>query len=100
MKSISRCLSWMTPSNKATLICFALFAPVHMSAVSAQTPSEAYNAGCASCHTNERHFRKIARGDDAARRARIVNFMEGHPCERDDLRPLIVDFLVEKTRPN
>lgn len=95
MRLISPGLSWLITGGKAALLCVVLFAP----AAYAQTPTEAYNAGCASCHTNERHFRKIATGDDAARRAWIVNFMEGHPCERDDLRPLIVEFLVEKTRP-
>ncbi len=94
MNAISRAHSRLIKSGKAALLCVVLFTP----AAYAQTPIEAYNAGCAGCHTNERQFRKIATGDDAARRAWIVTFMSGHPCERDDLRPLIIDFLVEKTR--
>jgi len=65
----------------------------------AQTPAAAYNAGCASCHSSERAvLRAIPRVPDTERRAWIEKFMTQHPCERDDLKPLILDYLLERSR--
>lgn len=68
--------------------------------VAGQTPAEAYKRGCASCHASEgRVLRAIPKGDDARRRAWLEAFMAQHPCERDDLKALIVQYLVERSRP-
>ncbi len=66
----------------------------------AQTPSEAYQKGCANCHRSESAvLRRIPGRDDAGRRAWIEAFMAQHPCERDDLKELIVEYLLERSRP-
>ena len=63
----------------------------------AQTPAEAYSKGCGGCHSSEKVLRRIPKASDAERRAWIEKFMTQHPCERDDLKPLIVDYLLEKS---
>jgi hypothetical protein len=64
----------------------------------AQTPAEAYARGCATCHSSERAvLRGIPRQPDAERRAWLEHFMAHHPCERDSLKPLILEYLMEKT---
>ncbi|MBM3530561.1 MAG: hypothetical protein FJX62_20965 [Alphaproteobacteria bacterium] len=64
----------------------------------AQTPAEAYAKGCGGCHTSERVvLRKIPRGTETGRRTWIETFMAQHPCERDSLKPLIVEYLLERT---
>ena len=66
----------------------------------AQTPAEAFRRGCAGCHTSERVIlRRILKAPEADRRTFIEKFMTQHPCERDDLKPLIVDYLLERSRP-
>ena len=64
----------------------------------AETPAEAYAKGCGGCHTSERIvLRKITPVPVTERRAFIESFMARHPCERDSLKPLIVDYLLERT---
>jgi hypothetical protein len=66
----------------------------------AQTPAEAYQRGCANCHRSENTvLRHIPKRDEAARRAWIEAFMAQHPCERDDLKELIVTYLLDRSRP-
>jgi hypothetical protein len=65
----------------------------------AETAADAYKKGCAGCHTSETTvLRRIPRGDDDGRRAWLITFMAQHPCERDDLKPLILDYLVDRSR--
>jgi cytochrome c553 len=76
-----------------------VFALVGAGTSAAQTPAEAYEKGCAACHRSESAvIRRIPRHDDAARRAWIEAFMAQHPCERDDLKPSIVEYLLERSR--
>jgi hypothetical protein len=64
----------------------------------AQTPAEAYKKGCGGCHSSERSaLRRIPKASEPVRRAWIEEFMSQHPCERDDLKPLIVNHLLEKS---
>ncbi|MGL4323779.1 MAG: hypothetical protein ACRCTD_07025 [Beijerinckiaceae bacterium] len=66
--------------------------------VAAQTPAEAYAQGCGMCHTSERQvIRKIPRLPVQARQDWLVNFMANHPCERQNLKPQIVEYLMQKT---
>jgi hypothetical protein len=59
---------------------------------------QAYLAGCAGCHDSERAvLRKIPRLPDPQRSAWIDSFMASHPCEADRLKPLIRDYLMQKT---
>jgi hypothetical protein len=44
-------------------------------------------------------LRRIPKASQADRRAWIERFMTQHPCERDELKPLIVDYLLERSRP-
>ena len=70
------------------------------SGANAQTPAEAFRRGCAGCHTSERIIlRRIPKAPEADRRTFIEKFMTQHPCERDDLKPLIMDYLLERSRP-
>lgn len=65
----------------------------------AQAPAEAYAKGCASCHRSERSvLRAIPAGDEAQRKAWIEKFLARHPNDRHDLTPLIVDYLLQRTR--
>jgi hypothetical protein len=78
----------------------AAAAPIAGAGAEAQTPAEAFRRGCAGCHTSERPIlRRIPKTTEAERRAWIEKFMTQHPCERDDLKPLIVDYLLERSRP-
>ncbi len=81
-------------------ICFALALLLACPVITnAQTPAEAYAKGCGGCHTSERAvMRDIPRLPDAERRVWIATFMAGHPCEADSLKPLISDYLMQKTR--
>ena len=63
----------------------------------AQTLAEAYSKGCGGCHSSERVLRRIPKTSEPERRAWIETFMSQHPCERDDLKPLIVNYLLEKS---
>ena len=75
-----------------------VFALADMRSASAETPAEAYAKGCGGCHTSERTaLRKITRVPIAERRAWIEAFMAQHPCERDSLKPLIVEYLLQRT---
>lgn len=71
--------------------------PVMSSGLYAETPLEAYRKGCAGCHSTERDLRKIPRTPASERRAWIEAFMARHPCERDDLKPLIVQYLLSRS---
>jgi len=66
----------------------------------AQTGAEAFNLGCGGgCHSSERKvLRAIPKGTDQSRRQWIVDFISQHPCSRDDLKPIIIDYLVERTK--
>jgi cytochrome c553 len=67
-------------------------------AARAESPVQAYLAGCAGCHDSERAvLRKIPRLPDAQRVLWIDSFMASHPCEADRLKPLIRDYLMQKT---
>jgi cytochrome c553 len=71
---------------------------VGMTAAQAESPVQAYLAGCAGCHDSERAvLRKIPRLPDAQRATWIDSFMASHPCEADRLKPLIRDYLMQKT---
>jgi cytochrome c553 len=71
---------------------------VGMTAARAESPVQAYLAGCAGCHDSERAvLRKIPRLPDAQRAVWIDSFMASHPCEADRLKPLIRDYLMQKT---
>jgi cytochrome c553 len=77
------------------LLAVALATP---SAALAESPVQAYLAGCAGCHDSERAvLRKIPRLPDAQRALWIDSFMASHPCEADRLKPLIRDYLMQKT---
>lgn len=87
---------------KAVLFAAALAtaAPIAAPGANAQTPAEAFRRGCFGCHTSERPIlRRIPKAPEADRRTWIEKFMAQHPCERDDLKPLIVDYLIERSRP-
>ena len=78
----------------------ATAAPTEGPSAKAQTPAEAFRRGCAACHTSERPIlRRIPKAPEFDRRAWIERFMTQHPCERDDLKPQIVDYLLERSRP-
>lgn len=82
-----------------TLGMVALAVAASTALAHAQTPSEAYARGCGGCHTSERRvLRAIPSGNDAVRLGWIEKFMAQHPCERDDLKPLIVEYLLQRTR--
>jgi hypothetical protein len=77
----------------------ALWLLVALGPSAAETAAEAFKKGCAGCHTSETTvLRRIPRGDDNGRRAWLQTFMTQHPCERDDLKPLILDYLVDRSR--
>ncbi|MCC6888808.1 MAG: hypothetical protein IT536_09760 [Hyphomicrobiales bacterium] len=81
------------------LLAFAALALLGAGTGAAQTPAEAFKLGCGSCHPSEsRVLRAIPDRDDLRRRAFIQQFMAQHPCERDDLKPLIVDYLLARTK--
>lgn len=64
----------------------------------AVTPEEAFAAGCGGCHASDtKILRKIPSGSEAVRRAWILNFMAGHPNERDAVKAEIVEYLVAKS---
>jgi cytochrome c5 len=63
----------------------------------AQTPVEAFSKGCGGCHSAQRVLRGIPKATPSERRAWLEQFMTQHPCERDDLKPLIIDYLIEKS---
>jgi hypothetical protein len=65
----------------------------------AETPAEAYAKGCGGgCHQSERPvMRKFARFAQTERRAAIESFMAQHPCKCDELKPLIVEYLLQRT---
>jgi hypothetical protein len=80
------------------LLAAMALALIGITFVRAETPAQAYAEGCGGCHTSERAvLRKIPRVPTAERRAWIEAFMANHPCERDSLKPLIVEYLLEKT---
>ncbi len=64
----------------------------------AETPAEAYAKGCGGgCHQSKRLVvRKFARVPQAERRAAIESFMSQHPCKRDELKPLILEYLLQQ----
>jgi hypothetical protein len=68
--------------------------------VAAQTSTEAFNRGCGGgCHASDAAIvRRIRKEPEAERRAWIESFMTLHPCARDELKPVIVDYLLERSR--
>jgi hypothetical protein len=68
------------------------------SPAAAQTPAEAYANGCGGgCHQSERPvLRKFARLPQPERRAAIESFMAQHPSKSDELKPLIVEYLLQR----
>lgn len=65
----------------------------------AETAAEAYALGCGSCHATEgRIVRRIKAVPPNQRRSWIEDFMTKHPCERDSLRALIVQYLLERAK--
>lgn len=66
----------------------------------AQTGAEAFGLGCGGgCHSTDRKVIKaIPKGHEKIRQQWLFNFMAQHPCNRDDLKPLILDYLLERTR--
>ena len=63
------------------------------------TGADAFNRGCGGCHNSEDAVvRRIPRGDDATRRAWLQKFMALHPCECDEVKPEILDHLVQRSR--
>lgn len=64
----------------------------------AVTPEEAFKAGCSGCHASDtKILRSIPSGPETVKRAWIVNFMAGHPNERDAVKAEIVEYLVAKS---
>lgn len=70
----------------------------HATGTSAQTAAEAYARGCGGCHESElKLLTRLRKVPDAERRAWLEKFFTQHPCERDDLKPLILDYLLQRT---
>ena len=77
----------------ATVVMTLASRPAH-----AGTPEEAFKAGCGGCHASDaKVLRKIPTGSETVRRAWILNFMAGHPNERDAVKDEIVEYLVAKS---
>ncbi|MBM3609836.1 MAG: hypothetical protein FJX29_15565 [Alphaproteobacteria bacterium] len=86
-------------ATTALAICVCASAAGGQTLPPASSPADAYARGCASCHASEqRILRAIPSLDDEKRAAWIRQFMAGHPCERDDLKPQIEQYLLEKSR--
>jgi hypothetical protein len=80
------------------LIFAALVVAATSSPTNAATSEEAFAAGCGGCHPSERGIlRKIPPGTEPERRAWILNFMAGHPNEREALKPEILEYLLRKS---
>jgi hypothetical protein len=85
---------------RAILVAAAITVAAPIAGPAQVTPTEAFRRGCAGCHTSERPIlRRIPKAAEAERRSWIEKFMTQHPCERDDLKPLIIDYLIERSRP-
>lgn len=68
-------------------------------AAKTETAAEAYALGCGGCHVSERPIvRRINAVPPGERRAWIEKFMTQHPCERDSLRALIVQYLLDRAQ--
>lgn len=64
----------------------------------AVSPEEAFKAGCGGCHaSDEKVVRQIPRGSEDVRRRWILDFMAGHPNEKDAVKAEIVEYLVAKS---
>jgi hypothetical protein len=88
------------PGNRmyVSLIVSAVMIALATSPVHAVTPEEAFAAGCGGCHASDKKILgKIPSGPDTVRRAWILNFMAGHPNERDAVKPEIIEYLMEKS---
>ena len=68
--------------------------------VAAQTSSEAFNRVCGGgCHASDAAVvRRIRKEPETERRAWIESFMTLHPCACDELKPVIVNYLLERSR--
>ena len=85
-------------SRSISLIVSAVVMALATPSSRAATPEEAFKAGCGGCHASDaKILREIPRGTEADRRAWIVNFMAGHPNERDAVKAEIVEYLVAKS---
>lgn len=81
------------------LLSLLAFDPSVAETTSATTGADAFIRGCGGCHNSESAVvRRIPRGDDQDRRAWLQKFMALHPCECDELKPVILDHLVERSR--
>lgn len=67
--------------------------------LAAQTPAEAFKRGCGGgCHASDAAIvRRIRKEPEVERRAWIESFMTLHPCASDDLKPVIVEYLLERS---
>ena len=84
--------------QSASLIVSAVVMVLAIPSAHAATPEEAFKAGCGGCHASDaKIIRQIPRGSETDRRAWIVNFMAGHPNERDAVKAEIVEYLVAKS---
>jgi hypothetical protein len=82
----------MSLTVSALMIAFAV------SSAHAVTPEEAFVAGCGGCHASDKKvIREIPRGPDDVRRKWILNFMAGHPNEKDAVKAEIIEYLMEKS---
>ena len=88
------------PGRAATIRCLGLVVILCAAGIAkAETAAEAYALGCGSCHDTERRIvRRIKAVPPHQRRTWIENFMAQHPCERDSLRALIVQHLLERAK--
>jgi hypothetical protein len=81
------------------VVLLSLIALDPSGAETATTGAAAFKRGCGGCHSSEASVvRRIPRGDDATRRAWLQKFMALHPCECDEVKPEILDYLVEQSR--
>jgi hypothetical protein len=81
-----------------SLLVIALDPSAAETAISTAGP-DAFKRGCGGCHSSEAAVvRRIPRGDDPMRRAWLQKFMALHPCECDEVKPEILDYLVERSR--
>lgn len=91
------------PARASVVIVFCLAsasaAAQGVPATGSPPPAAAYQAGWGGCHRREASvLRAIPAGSEDQRRAWIERFMAAHPNERESLAPLIVEYLLDRTR--
>jgi hypothetical protein len=83
----------------AILLSIIGLEPSHAETATSTPGADAFKRGCGGCHSAESAVvRRIPRGDDPTRRAWLQKFMALHPCECDEVKPDILDYLVEQSR--